>query len=120
MQPGSGTSSSLFSLSPLPFIYSINGELSNTAIEGFDTSRVFFLASLWLFQGGAGGEEGGGGGGGGSMDFSKVGEKILSSVRSARSLGLLPSTSDRPEVFNLPLSDFRFFGFDCDNVIRLL
>ncbi|KNA17398.1 hypothetical protein SOVF_080160 isoform A [Spinacia oleracea] len=98
MQPGSGTSSSLFSLSPLPFIYSINGELSNTAIEGFDTSRVFFLASLWLFQGGAGGEEGGGGGGGGSMDFSKVGEKILSSVRSARSLGLLPSTSDRPEV----------------------
>lgn len=32
------------------------------------------------------------------MDFSKVGEKILSSVRSARSLGLLPSTSDRPEV----------------------
>ncbi|KAF2300702.1 hypothetical protein GH714_015223 [Hevea brasiliensis] len=34
------------------------------------------------------------------MDLSKVGEKILSSVRSARSLGLLPSTSDRPEVFN--------------------
>ncbi|XP_028122000.1 uncharacterized protein LOC114319189 [Camellia sinensis] len=32
------------------------------------------------------------------MDYSKVGEKLLSSVRSARSLGLLPSTSDRPEV----------------------
>lgn len=32
------------------------------------------------------------------MDLSKVGEKILSSVRSARSLGLIPSTSDRPEV----------------------
>ncbi|XP_076921162.1 uncharacterized protein LOC143582500 [Bidens hawaiensis] len=32
------------------------------------------------------------------MDFSKVGEKLLSSVRSARSLGFLPSTSDRPEV----------------------
>ncbi|CAL5440860.1 unnamed protein product [Camellia sinensis] len=32
------------------------------------------------------------------MDFSKVGEKLLSSIRSARSLGLLPSTSDRPEV----------------------
>uniref|UniRef100_A0A803N6G7 Vacuolar protein sorting-associated protein 54 N-terminal domain-containing protein n=1 Tax=Chenopodium quinoa TaxID=63459 RepID=A0A803N6G7_CHEQI len=32
------------------------------------------------------------------MDFSKVGEKILSSVRSARSLGFLPAASDRPEV----------------------
>ncbi|KAL5994593.1 hypothetical protein ACLOJK_024646 [Asimina triloba] len=28
----------------------------------------------------------------------KIGEKILSSVRSARSIGLLPSASDRPEV----------------------
>ncbi|XP_057519242.1 uncharacterized protein LOC130799945 isoform X2 [Amaranthus tricolor] len=90
MQPSS-SSSSPFSLSPLPFLYSINGELSNTSIEGFDSSRVLFLASLWLFQGGSGP-------GGGSMDLSKVGEKILSSVRSARSLGLLPSTSDRPEV----------------------
>ncbi|KAJ8512216.1 hypothetical protein OPV22_002650 [Ensete ventricosum] len=35
---------------------------------------------------------------GGGMDLSKVGEKIISSVRSARSLGLLPSSSDRPEV----------------------
>ncbi|PKU77742.1 syndetin isoform X1 [Dendrobium catenatum] len=35
---------------------------------------------------------------GGGMDLSRVGEKIFSSVRSARSLGLLPSTSDRPEV----------------------
>ncbi|MCL7043169.1 hypothetical protein MKW94_003184, partial [Papaver nudicaule] len=32
------------------------------------------------------------------MDLSKVGEKILSSVRSARSLGILPLSSDRPEV----------------------
>ncbi|KAL4191048.1 hypothetical protein AMTRI_Chr07g78870 [Amborella trichopoda] len=33
------------------------------------------------------------------MDLSKVGEKLLNSVRSARSLGLLPSISaDRPEV----------------------
>ncbi|KAK1587336.1 hypothetical protein Q3G72_011826 [Acer saccharum] len=32
------------------------------------------------------------------MDLSKVGEKIIRSVRSARSHGLLPSTSDRPEV----------------------
>ncbi|XP_020093845.1 syndetin isoform X2 [Ananas comosus] len=35
---------------------------------------------------------------GGGMDLSRVGEKLLSSVRSARSLGLLPSPSDRPEV----------------------
>ncbi|WZZ54552.1 hypothetical protein YC2023_054659 [Brassica napus] len=37
------------------------------------------------------------------MDFSKVGEKFLSSVKSAKSLGLLPSSSsslssDRPEI----------------------
>ncbi|XP_026439878.1 syndetin-like isoform X1 [Papaver somniferum] len=37
-------------------------------------------------------------GGVGIMDLSKVGEKILSSVRSARSLGILPLSSDRPEV----------------------
>lgn len=30
--------------------------------------------------------------------MSKVGEKILSSVRSARSMALLPSSSSRPEV----------------------
>ena len=41
------------------------------------------------------------------MDLSKVGEKILSSVRSARSLGLLPPASDRPEV-SLPS------GFACN------
>ncbi|ONK71818.1 uncharacterized protein A4U43_C04F12710 [Asparagus officinalis] len=37
---------------------------------------------------------------GGGMDLTRVGEKILSSVRSARSLGLLPAplASDRPEV----------------------
>ncbi|XP_028808130.1 syndetin isoform X2 [Neltuma alba] len=62
-----------------PFIF--NGDLS----EGFESSRVFFLVPFLLFQGGG-------------MDLSKVGEKILSSVRSARSLGLLPSVSDRPEV----------------------
>ncbi|TQD85984.1 hypothetical protein C1H46_028463 [Malus baccata] len=32
------------------------------------------------------------------MDLSKVNEKIPSSIRCARSLGLLPSASDRPEV----------------------
>ncbi|GMY15915.1 isoform 3 of syndetin, partial [Fagus crenata] len=61
--------------------YLFNGDLS----EGLESSRVFFLVPFLLFQGGG-------------MDLSKVGEKILSSVRSARSLGLLPSTSDRPEV----------------------
>ncbi|XP_068645855.1 uncharacterized protein [Aristolochia californica] len=34
----------------------------------------------------------------GAMDLSKVGEKLLSSVRSARSLPFLPPASDRPEV----------------------
>lgn len=36
----------------------------------------------------------------GGMDLSRVGEKILSSVRSARSLGLLPTspTGEKPEV----------------------
>ncbi|KAK7262226.1 hypothetical protein RJT34_29789 [Clitoria ternatea] len=65
-----------------PFIF--NGDLSE---GGIDSSRVFFLLPFFLLshQGGA-------------MDLSKVGEKILSSVRSARSLGLLPPVSDRPEV----------------------
>ncbi|TQE13306.1 hypothetical protein C1H46_001113 [Malus baccata] len=62
-----------------PFLF--NGDLS----EGIETPGVLFLVPFLLFQGGA-------------MDLSKVGEKILSSVRSARSLGLLPSASDRPEV----------------------
>ncbi|KAM1817359.1 hypothetical protein ACFX15_001625 [Malus domestica] len=62
-----------------PFVF--NGHLSDAA-ESFGVS---FLVPFLLFQGGA-------------MDLSKVGEKILSSVRCARSLGLLPSASDRPEV----------------------
>lgn len=63
------------------------GDLSE---GGFESSRVFFLLPFLLSQGGG-------------MDLSKVGEKILSSVRSARSLGLLPSvsSSDRPEVSNV-------------------
>ncbi|KAI4373569.1 hypothetical protein MLD38_011683 [Melastoma candidum] len=54
---------------------------------GLDSSRVFLLFPLLLFQG-----EG--------MDLSRVGEKILSSVKSATSLGLIPSSPapDRPEV----------------------
>lgn len=32
------------------------------------------------------------------MDLSKVGEKFLTSVRTARSIGFLPSTPDRPEI----------------------
>ncbi|XP_077225911.1 coiled-coil protein isoform X2 [Tasmannia lanceolata] len=47
--------------------------------------RVLFFLSLMFLQGGG-------------MDLSRVGEKLLSSVRSARSLGLLPPPSDRPEV----------------------
>ncbi|XP_022964722.1 syndetin-like isoform X1 [Cucurbita moschata] len=62
---------------PLAF----DGDLS----EGFETSRFLFFVPFFLLQGGG-------------MDLSKVGEKILSSVRSARSLGLLHTTSDRPEV----------------------
>ena len=58
-----------------------DGDLS----EGFETSRFLFFVPFFLLQGGG-------------MDLSKVGEKILSSVRSARSLGLLHTTSDRPEV----------------------
>ncbi|KAM1368265.1 hypothetical protein PS1_001616 [Malus domestica] len=62
-----------------PFVF--NGYLS----EGTESSGVSFLVPFLLFQGGA-------------MDLSKVSEKILSSIRCARSLGLLPSASDRPEV----------------------
>ncbi|PPD66516.1 hypothetical protein GOBAR_DD36604 [Gossypium barbadense] len=68
-----------------PFL--LNGGVGDLSDGGFDSSRVFFLVPFLLFQGGG-------------MDLSKVGEKLLSSVRSARSLGLLPSSpsSDRPEV----------------------
>ncbi|KAK8463967.1 hypothetical protein PHAVU_011G088000 [Phaseolus vulgaris] len=64
-----------------PFIF--NGDLSE---GGIDSSRVFFLLPFFLLSQG------------GAMDLSKVGEKILSSVRSARSIGLLPPVPDRPEV----------------------
>ncbi|KAE9620591.1 hypothetical protein Lal_00019965 [Lupinus albus] len=64
-----------------PFIF--NGDDLSDGIEG---SRVFLLLPFFLLSQG------------GVMDFSKVGEKILSSVRSARSMGLLPPLSDRPEV----------------------
>ncbi|XP_030468838.2 uncharacterized protein LOC115687421 [Syzygium oleosum] len=63
-----------------PFLF--DGDLSE---GGFESSRVFFLVPFLLFQGGG-------------MDLSKVGEKILSSVQSARLLGLLPAGPDRPEV----------------------
>ncbi|GAB2234775.1 hypothetical protein Droror1_Dr00004040 [Drosera rotundifolia] len=97
------------SISPLPSFLFLSsspnhGELTTTGGgEGFDASRLLFLASLWLYQGGGiGGGSGvsGSDSGGGSMDLSKVGERILSSVRSARALGLIGSSSaeDRPEV----------------------
>ncbi|KAG6760651.1 hypothetical protein POTOM_033826 [Populus tomentosa] len=74
-----------------PFL--LNADLGEDGVRfGFESSRLFFLVPFLLLQGG------GGGGDDGGMDLSKVGEKILSSVRSARSLGLLPPTVDRPEV----------------------
>ncbi|KAH9700281.1 syndetin [Citrus sinensis] len=66
-----------------PFL--LNEDLTEEAGAGYQSPNVLFLVPFLLFQGGG-------------MDLSKVGEKLLSSVRSARSLGLLPSTSDRPEV----------------------
>ena len=72
-----------------PFLLN-GGDGGDLSDGGFESSRVFFLVPFLLSQGGG-------------MDLSKVGEKILSSVRSARSLGLLPSasSSDRPEVSNV-------------------
>ncbi|KAL1161262.1 hypothetical protein V6Z11_A07G121900 [Gossypium hirsutum] len=65
----------------------LNAGVGDLSDAGFESSRFFFLVPFLLFQGGG-------------MDLSNVGEKFLSSVRSARSLGLLPSvsSSDRPEV----------------------
>ncbi|KAJ8424801.1 hypothetical protein Cgig2_018693 [Carnegiea gigantea] len=56
-----------------------NGELRSSN-KDFGGSRVLFAPSLRLFQGVS------------AMDLSKVGKKILCSVR------LLPATSGRPEV----------------------
>ncbi|XP_059314757.1 uncharacterized protein LOC132065389 isoform X2 [Lycium ferocissimum] len=88
MQSNSSSSSSPpFPLIPLVLFNNGSGgqELSFEG-GGFELSRLLFLGSL-LFSSQ-----------GGDMDLSKVGEKILSSVRSARSLGLLPSSNHRPEV----------------------
>ncbi|KAI7736223.1 hypothetical protein M8C21_024136, partial [Ambrosia artemisiifolia] len=65
----------------------------NLTPEGFGLSRFFFLGSLLLSPTTGPLDDAGD-----AMDFSKVGEKLLSSVRSARSLAFLPSTSDRPQV----------------------
>ncbi|KAL6566889.1 hypothetical protein OROMI_015293 [Orobanche minor] len=86
MQSGDNPSTLLFPLSPLLLLTAAAGGLGDFGEGGFEVSRYLFLGSL-LFS-----REGGG------MDLSKVGEKIFSSVRSARSLGLLPSLYDRPEV----------------------
>lgn len=74
-----------------PFL--LNGDLTEEGGACYQSPNVLFLVPFLLFQGGG-------------MDLSKVGEKLLSSVRSARSLGLLPSTSDRPEV--IKCSGLRF------------
>ncbi|KAL0390043.1 UNVERIFIED_CONTAM: hypothetical protein Scaly_0361400 [Sesamum calycinum] len=86
MQPGNNPLTLPFPLSPLLLLNAAGGGVGDLGEGGFELSRYLFLGSLLFYR------EGGG------MDLSKVGEKILSSVRSARSLGLLPSTSDRPEV----------------------
>ncbi|KAL6506435.1 hypothetical protein OROGR_024616 [Orobanche gracilis] len=86
MQSGDNPSTLPFPLSPLLLLTAAAGGLGDFGEGGFEVSRYLFLGSL-LFS-----REGGG------MDLSKVGEKIFSSVRSARSLGLLPSPYDRPEV----------------------
>ncbi|XP_048631858.1 syndetin isoform X1 [Brassica napus] len=73
-----------------PFLFN-GGDLSEGGGGGgggFESSRLFFLLPLLLSQGQG-------------MDLSKVGEKFLSSVKSASSLGLLPSppsSSDRPQI----------------------
>ncbi|XP_074329099.1 uncharacterized protein LOC141666799 isoform X2 [Apium graveolens] len=71
--------------SPLPFTFNPLLSLSNESPESFDFGfSKYFPFNSSLFSRG--------------MDLSRFGEKILSSVRSARSIGLLPSSSDRPEV----------------------
>lgn len=75
-----------------PFLFNGGGDLNELGSgAGFESSRVFFLLPFLLSQGT------------GVMDLSKVGEKFLSSVKSATSLGLLPSPSisDRPEVIKI-------------------
>ncbi|KVH90726.1 Protein of unknown function DUF2451, C-terminal [Cynara cardunculus var. scolymus] len=84
MQPSNFPASPL-ALIPIAFNH------VNVSPVGFELSRVWLLGSLLFSQGGAVDS-------GGEMDLSKVGEKFLSSVRSARSISLLPSTSERPEV----------------------
>ncbi|XP_024986780.1 syndetin-like [Cynara cardunculus var. scolymus] len=84
MQPSNFPASPL-ALIPIAFNH------VNVSPVGFELSRVWLLGSLLFSQGGAVDS-------GGEMDLSKVGEKFLSSVRSARSISLLPSTSERPEI----------------------
>ncbi|OIT36973.1 PREDICTED: syndetin isoform X2 [Nicotiana attenuata] len=91
MQSNSSSSSSSAPPFPLIPLVLLNGGQGQLSEGGFELSRFLFLGSLLFSSQGAGYGDGG-------MDLSKVGEKILSSVRSARSLGLLPSSSDRPEV----------------------
>lgn len=79
-----------------PDAHSPNGNGNLTDSFEFDSPfRVLHLLPLLLVQGGREEEEDGNGIG---MDLSKVGEKILTTVRSATSISFTPSTSDRPEV----------------------
>ncbi|KAL3652988.1 hypothetical protein CASFOL_002669 [Castilleja foliolosa] len=85
MQPG-GNPTLPFPFSSLLLLTAAGCALGDFGKGGFELFRYLFLGLLLFLR------EGGG------MDLSKVGEKIFSSVRSARSLGLLPPVSDRPEV----------------------
>lgn len=71
--------------SPLPFTFNPLLSLTNESPEPFEFEfSKYFPFNSSLFSRG--------------MDLSRFGEKILSSVRSARSISLLPSSSDRPVV----------------------
>ncbi|KAL6510973.1 hypothetical protein OROGR_022097 [Orobanche gracilis] len=84
MQSGDNLSTLPFPLSPLLLLTAAGG-LGDFGEGGFEVSRYLFLGLLLFSRGGG-------------MDLYKVGEKMFSPVRSARSLGLLPSLYDRPEV----------------------
>ncbi|KAJ9554716.1 hypothetical protein OSB04_009330 [Centaurea solstitialis] len=82
MHPSNLSPSSPLALIPIAFNH------GNLSPEGFQLPRVWWLslASLIFAYYNS------------IMDLSKVSEKLLTSVRSARSIPLLTSTSDRPEI----------------------
>ncbi|GER39709.1 coiled-coil domain-containing protein 132 [Striga asiatica] len=102
MQPGDNPPTLPFPLSPLLLLSAAGGGVSDFREGGFELSRYLFLGSL-LFS-----REGGG------MDLSKVGEKIFSSVRSARSLAVF---DDHVCDSGASVSDFGNGGV-CDEYVK--